>query len=104
MRHNLYRQLCFLGDFTSKLPAAAAANSSRGVRLRHPVTGRGACLLRNVMPRPRQEASWSVIWKPLIVGVLTVAGVAAAGGYYWQWRRPVRELWLPGTVETQEVR
>src|SRR5688500_12771873 len=56
------------------------------------------------MPRPRQKAIWSVIWKPLIVGSLVVAGVAAAGGYYWQWRQPARELWLPGTVESQEVR
>ena len=56
------------------------------------------------MTRPRQKAIWSVIWKPLIAGLVVVAAVAAAGGYYWQWRRPVRELWLPGTVETQEVR
>ena len=45
-----------------------------------------------------------MIWKPLIVGMLVVAAVVAAGGYYWQWRQPRRELWLPGTVESQEVR
>lgn len=57
-----------------------------------------------VMARPRQKAIWSVIWKPLIVGAAVVAAIAAGGGYYWQWRQPRRELRLPGTVETQEVR
>jgi multidrug resistance efflux pump len=45
-----------------------------------------------------------MLWKPL-VAIVVVGGVAAAaGGYYWNWRQPRRELWLPGTVETQEVR
>jgi multidrug resistance efflux pump len=56
------------------------------------------------MTRPAQKAIWSMIWKPLLAGGVILAVGAAAGGYYWRWNVPARELQLPGTVETQEVR
>jgi multidrug resistance efflux pump len=50
------------------------------------------------------KAIWSMVWKPLLAGIVLVAVGAAAAGYYWRLTAPVTELWLPGTVETQEVR
>jgi multidrug resistance efflux pump len=58
----------------------------------------------SAMTSPARKAIWTMLWKPL-VATLAIAGIAAAaGGYFWKWRQPRSELWLPGTVETQEVR
>ncbi len=45
-----------------------------------------------------------MIWKPLLAGVVVVAAGAAGAGYYFRLQRPRSELWMPGTVETQDVR
>src|SRR5262245_38488092 len=49
------------------------------------------------------KAIWSMVWKPLLVGGLLVAAGIAGAGYYFRLQRPRTELWMPGTVETQDV-
>jgi membrane fusion protein YbhG len=56
------------------------------------------------MTTPGQKAIWSMVWKPLLAGGLLVAAGIAGAGYYFRLQRPRTELWLPGTVETQDVR
>jgi len=45
-----------------------------------------------------------MVWKPLLAGGLLVAAGIAGAGYYFRLQRPRTQLWLPGTVETQDVR
>ncbi|HJS07030.1 MAG TPA: efflux RND transporter periplasmic adaptor subunit, partial [Pirellulales bacterium] len=45
-----------------------------------------------------------MVWKPLVAGVLVVAAGAIGVNYYWRLSQPRRELWMPGTVESQDVR
>ncbi len=45
-----------------------------------------------------------MIWKPFLAGSLLVVAGAAGLSYYWKLQAPRRELWMPGTVESQEVR
>ena len=56
------------------------------------------------MPTSGQKALFTMIWKPILIGGLILAAGAAGAGYYWRLQRPRTELWMPGTVETQEVR
>jgi HlyD family secretion protein len=56
------------------------------------------------MPIAGQKALFSMIWKPILIAGLILAAGAAGTGYYWRLQQPRTELWLPGTVETQEVR
>jgi multidrug resistance efflux pump len=45
-----------------------------------------------------------MIWKPVIAGAALLAAAGSAAGVWFNWPRTSRELRLPGTVETQEVR
>ncbi len=56
------------------------------------------------MPTPGQKAIWNMIWKPILAGGLLFAAGAAGLSYYWKLQQPQRERWMPGTVESQEVR
>jgi multidrug resistance efflux pump len=56
------------------------------------------------MPTSGQKAIWTMLWKPIVIGGLLVAAGIVGLNYYWQLQRPRRELWMPGTVESQEVR
>jgi HlyD family secretion protein len=56
------------------------------------------------MSNPGWKAIWSMIWKPILAGGLLIAAGVAGMGYYWKLQAPRTELWMPGTVETQEVR
>jgi multidrug resistance efflux pump len=56
------------------------------------------------MPTPGWKAIWTMIWKPILAGSLLVAAAAAGLSYYWKLQQPRGELWMPGTVESQEVR
>src|SRR5436190_10891482 len=51
----------------------------------------------------RPNSRFSLIARTVGVALLLVAIAGAALGVYW-FRQPTRELHLPGTVETQEVR
>lgn len=56
------------------------------------------------MPNPGQKAIWTMLWKPILVGGLLVAAGGFGLNYYWKLQAPRTELWMPGTVESQEVR
>jgi multidrug resistance efflux pump len=56
------------------------------------------------MPNPGQKAIWTMLWKPILVGGLLVAAGGFGLNYYWTLQAPRTELWMPGTVESQEVR
>jgi len=56
------------------------------------------------MPNLGQKAIWSMIWKPILAGGLLIAAGVAGVNYYWKLQAPRTELWMPGTVETQDVR
>jgi multidrug efflux pump subunit AcrA (membrane-fusion protein) len=45
-----------------------------------------------------------MIWKPVIAGAALLAAAGSGAGLWWNWPRQSREMRLPGTVETQEVR
>jgi multidrug resistance efflux pump len=45
-----------------------------------------------------------MIWKPLTAGAALLAAAASAAGVWFHFREPPKEMLLPGTVETQEVR
>jgi len=45
-----------------------------------------------------------MIWKPVIAGAALLAAAGSAAGLWWNWPRQSREMRLPGTVESQEVR
>ena len=45
-----------------------------------------------------------MIWKPLVVGVALLAAAGSTAGVWFHFREPPKELRLPGTVETQDVR
>src|SRR5262245_52572738 len=58
-----------------------------------------------------QPMTWDVvlerlamIWKPLEVGVALLAAAGSTAGVWFHFREPPKELRLPGTVETQDVR
>ncbi len=55
-----------------------------------------------------REAAWSkwlaMIWKPLLIGAALMAVAGSSAGLWFQFREPVAERRLPGTVETQDVR
>ena len=86
----------------SERPLASAELSSRTA----PSQARPAT--RRAAPSAVSTTGWkaigSMIWKPLLAGALIVAGAAAGVGYYWRLHAPRTQLWMPGTVETQEVR
>jgi HlyD family secretion protein len=46
----------------------------------------------------------AMIWKPVTVGAALLAAVGSTAGLWFRFHEPPRELRLPGTVETQEVR
>jgi multidrug resistance efflux pump len=56
------------------------------------------------MSNPGWKAIWSMIWKPILAGGLLIAAGAAGINYYWRLQAPRTERWMPGTVETQDVR
>src|SRR5438132_11145797 len=49
-------------------------------------------------------ARLAMIWKPLMAGAALLAAAASTAGVWFHFREPPREMLLPGTVETQEVR
>jgi multidrug resistance efflux pump len=56
------------------------------------------------MPTSGQKAIWSMVWKPILIGGLLVGAAALGLNYYWRLHQPRLELWMPGTVESQDVR
>src|SRR6185369_10130368 len=49
-------------------------------------------------------ARLAMIWKPLTAGAALLAAVASTAGVWFHFRESPKEMMLPGTVETQEVR
>jgi membrane fusion protein YbhG len=49
-------------------------------------------------------ARLAMIWKPLTAGAALLAAAASTAGVWFHFREPPKEMLLPGTVETQEVR
>jgi len=56
------------------------------------------------MSIPGWKVIWSMIWKPILAGGLLIAAGVAGVNYYWKLQAPRTERWMPGTVETQDVR
>src|SRR4051812_35616995 len=46
----------------------------------------------------------AMIWKPLVAGVALLAAAGSTIGVWFRLHEPAKEMRLPGTVETQEVR
>ena len=46
----------------------------------------------------------AMIWKPLVAGVALLAAAGSTVGVWFHLRDQPKEMRLPGTVETQEVR
>src|SRR5882724_5666981 len=49
-------------------------------------------------------ARLAMIWKPLTAGVALLAAAASTAGIWFHFHEQPKEMLLPGTVETQEVR
>src|SRR6184192_1129371 len=47
---------------------------------------------------------FAMIWKPLVAGVVILVAAASTAGVWFHFREQPKEMLLPGTVETQEVR
>src|SRR5437763_13614969 len=47
---------------------------------------------------------FAMVWKPLAAGVAILVAAASTAGVWFHFREQPKEMLLPGTVETQEVR